>query len=78
MEWEIAPACASEAYDRRGRVERTWDVVDTVRAVAGERDVSMAQVALAWVLARPGVSSVILGARTVRPGPADRSYGPVR
>ncbi len=53
-----------EAYDRRSRVERTWDVVETVRAVADERGVSMAQVALAWLVDRPAVTSVILGART--------------
>jgi aryl-alcohol dehydrogenase-like predicted oxidoreductase len=53
-----------EAYDRRGRVERTWDVVDAVRAVADGRGVSMAQVALAWLVDRPAVTSVILGART--------------
>jgi aryl-alcohol dehydrogenase-like predicted oxidoreductase len=54
-----------EAYDRRGRTERTWDVVDAVRAIALERGDSMAQVALAWVAARPAVTSVILGARTL-------------
>jgi aryl-alcohol dehydrogenase-like predicted oxidoreductase len=53
-----------EAYDRRSRVERTWDVVDAVRAVADDRGVSMAQVALAWLVDRPAVTSVILGART--------------
>ena len=30
--------------------------------VAGARDVSLAQVALAWVLAKPGVSAPIVGA----------------
>lgn len=54
-----------EAYDRRSRVERTWDVVDAVRAVSAERAVSMAQIALAWLADRPAVTSVILGARTV-------------
>ncbi|WP_433894266.1 aldo/keto reductase [Streptomyces sp. CA-111067] len=54
-----------EAYDRRSRVERTWAVVDEVRAVADEHGASMAQVALAWLLGRPMVTSVILGARTV-------------
>jgi aryl-alcohol dehydrogenase-like predicted oxidoreductase len=54
-----------EAYDRRGRTERTWDVVDAVRAVAQDRGASMAQVALAWLAARPAVTSVILGARTL-------------
>jgi aryl-alcohol dehydrogenase-like predicted oxidoreductase len=54
-----------EAYARRGSAERTWDVVDTVRAIAQERGDSMAQVALAWLVARPAVTSVILGARTL-------------
>jgi aryl-alcohol dehydrogenase-like predicted oxidoreductase len=53
-----------EAYDRRSSVERTWDVIDAVREVAEGRGVSMAQVALAWLVDRPGVTSVILGART--------------
>jgi aryl-alcohol dehydrogenase-like predicted oxidoreductase len=42
--------------------ERNFDVVDVVRAVAGELGRSMAQVALAWVAGRPGVSSVLVGA----------------
>ncbi len=53
-----------EAYDRRSVQQRTWDVVDAVRRVADERGVSMAQVALAWLVDRPAVTSVILGART--------------
>jgi aryl-alcohol dehydrogenase-like predicted oxidoreductase len=53
-----------EAYDRRSARERTWDVVDAVREIADQRGVSMAQVALAWLAARPAVTSVILGART--------------
>ena len=39
-----------------------FDVVDAVVEVAGARDVTPAQVALAWVLARPGVSAPIVGA----------------
>ena len=54
-----------EAYDRRSRVERTWDVVDAVRAVSAARGVSMAHIALAWLADRPAVTSVILGARTL-------------
>jgi aryl-alcohol dehydrogenase-like predicted oxidoreductase len=53
-----------EAYDRRSSRQRTWDVIDAVRLVADELNVSMAQVALAWLSARPAVTSVILGART--------------
>jgi aryl-alcohol dehydrogenase-like predicted oxidoreductase len=54
-----------EAYDRRASIERTWAVIDAVSSIAGHRAVSMAQVALAWLVDRPGVSSVILGARTL-------------
>ena len=59
------PARGVEAYDRRSRQERTWDVVDAVQAVADGRGASMAQVALAWLHDRPAVTSVILGARTL-------------
>src|ERR1700712_1018543 len=54
-----------EAYDRRAGAERTWAVVDAVQSVAESSGPSMAQVALAWLADRPGVTSVILGARTV-------------
>jgi aryl-alcohol dehydrogenase-like predicted oxidoreductase len=39
-----------------------WDVVDAVREVAGKRGAAMAEVALAWLLARPGVTAPIIGA----------------
>jgi len=39
-----------------------WDVVDAVREVADKRGVSMAEVALAWLLGRPGVTAPIVGA----------------
>jgi aryl-alcohol dehydrogenase (NADP+) len=38
-----------------------YDVVDRVTEIARERGVNNAQVALAWVLAQPGVSSPIVG-----------------
>jgi aryl-alcohol dehydrogenase-like predicted oxidoreductase len=53
-----------EAYDRRSN-EHTWNVIDAVQKVAEDRGVSMAEVALAWVTARPAVTSTILGARTL-------------
>lgn len=39
-----------------------WNVVDAVEAVAKARGVSMAEVALAWLLSRPGVAAPIIGA----------------
>jgi aryl-alcohol dehydrogenase-like predicted oxidoreductase len=45
--------------------ERSYDVMDKVAAVAKRRDATPAQVAIAWLLAKKEVSSVILGARSV-------------
>ena len=53
-----------EAYGRRN-TERTWQVIDAVQEIAEARGVSMAEVALAWVTDRPGVTSTILGCRTM-------------
>lgn len=43
---------------------RLYDAVEALAKVADAHGVSSAQVALAWLLTRPGVSSVIVGART--------------
>ena len=43
-------------------VQEDFDVVDRVVEVAGERGVPPAQVALAWLLAKPGVTAPIVGA----------------
>jgi aryl-alcohol dehydrogenase-like predicted oxidoreductase len=39
-----------------------WEIVDAVHRVAQRRGVSAAQVALAWLLSRPGVTAPIVGA----------------
>jgi aryl-alcohol dehydrogenase-like predicted oxidoreductase len=39
-----------------------FDVIDVVRKVAADREVPPAQVALAWLLSRPGVTAPIVGA----------------
>ncbi len=43
---------------------KLYDTIDVVVEIAEARGVSPAQVALAWLLGRPGVTSVIVGART--------------
>jgi len=54
-----------EAWHRRSQNQRVRDVVDAVRVIADARGISMAQVALAWLVDRPAITSVILGARTI-------------
>jgi aryl-alcohol dehydrogenase-like predicted oxidoreductase len=51
-------AYSPRLYDSAG----DWDVVDAVESVAKQRGTSMAEVALAWLLSRPGVTAPIVGA----------------
>jgi aryl-alcohol dehydrogenase (NADP+) len=46
--------------------EGDFQVVDRVKAVAGRRGVSPAQVSLAWLLAQPGVTAPIIGASKMK------------
>jgi aryl-alcohol dehydrogenase-like predicted oxidoreductase len=54
-EWSEPPI-----YDE----DALYDTIEELVAVAEGRGVSAAQVALAWLLHRPGVTSVVVGART--------------
>ncbi len=42
---------------------RAFDAVDVMREIAGPRRISVAQIALAWLLHQPQVTSVIIGAK---------------
>lgn len=63
---------AAESGARRAKLNfppldatRAYDIVDVLTAMAVRHYVSVARLALAWVLAQRGVTSVTLGARTV-------------
>jgi aryl-alcohol dehydrogenase-like predicted oxidoreductase len=45
--------------------ERGWRTLDAVSAIAREKQTTAAAVSLAWLLAKPTVTSVIFGARSV-------------
>jgi aryl-alcohol dehydrogenase-like predicted oxidoreductase len=45
------------------RSEKLFDVIEMLEAVAGETGKTQSQVALNWVLQRPSVTSVVVGAR---------------
>jgi 1-deoxyxylulose-5-phosphate synthase len=51
------------------KIPADFDVVDRCMEVASERDVPSAQVALSWLLHRPGVTAPIVGA--TKPGHLD-------
>jgi len=54
-EWSEPPV-----YDE----DKLYDTIETLVGIAESRNTSPAQVALAWLLERPGVTTVIVGART--------------
>jgi aryl-alcohol dehydrogenase-like predicted oxidoreductase len=45
--------------------DRGWRTIDALNAIAKERETTVAAVALAWLLAKPTVTSVIFGARSI-------------
>jgi aryl-alcohol dehydrogenase-like predicted oxidoreductase len=47
-------------------LERGYSIVDVLRTVAARHDVSPARAALAWTIAQPAISSVIIAARTLK------------
>jgi aryl-alcohol dehydrogenase-like predicted oxidoreductase len=51
---------ANQLYD-----ESDFDVIDAVTELAAERDLPPAQIALAWLLHKPGVAAAIVGATKV-------------
>jgi aryl-alcohol dehydrogenase-like predicted oxidoreductase len=46
-----------------GRAERSWAVVEGMGAIAARLDISVAQLAIAWVLHQPGVTATLAGSR---------------
>jgi aryl-alcohol dehydrogenase-like predicted oxidoreductase len=45
--------------------DRAWACVDEMRAIAETNETSVARVALAWILAKPFVTTVIIGAKSM-------------
>jgi aryl-alcohol dehydrogenase-like predicted oxidoreductase len=61
----------ADANTRRGQIgdygvideEKGFDIVDELEKIAKERKASVSQVALNWLLRKPAIASVVLGAR---------------
>ncbi|HEX7340458.1 MAG TPA: aldo/keto reductase [Rhodanobacteraceae bacterium] len=67
---KFGPGAPTEEGARRSHfdfppvdIDRAWACVATMREVAKSHGVSVARIALAWLLARPPVTSVIIGAK---------------
>ncbi len=55
VEWNEPPV-----YDE----EALYNIVDELVSIGDSRGISAAQVSLAWLLGRPGISSLVIGAKT--------------
>jgi len=53
---------AADRYQDRYWHDREFDTVDTLRPVADEAGMSLTQLSVAWVLAKPAITSPIIGA----------------
>ena len=69
---KFGPGAATEEGSRRTNfdfppvdLERAWPCVAQMRTIAEARDVSVARIALAWLLAKPHVTSFLIGAKRV-------------
>lgn len=45
--------------------DRLWNIVDTLKEIGGSHNVSAARVAIAWLLTRPGITSLVIGGRKI-------------
>lgn len=52
------------AWAEGNLTDKTYDIIDALNAIAKEVDSTPARVALAWLAQKPGVSSIIVGARS--------------
>ncbi|HEP6278970.1 TPA: aldo/keto reductase [Burkholderia vietnamiensis] len=69
---KFGPGAPADAGARRAHfdfppvdLERAWPCVAAMRTLADARGVSVARIALAWLLAKPHVTSVIVGAKRI-------------
>ncbi|PSN06623.1 aldo/keto reductase [Siccibacter turicensis] len=77
---KFGPGSSAQADTRRSKFDfppvdrdRAWQCVAEMRAIAAEHGVSVSQIALAWLLARPYVTSVIIGVKGI--GQLDDNLG---
>ena len=61
-----------------GRLEANLEVVDALRPIAKRLDVSLARLALAWILHQTGVTGAIAGSRSPQHVREDAAAAPVR
>lgn len=62
---EIGRLSGANPFGDSKFTDRNWQILDTLKTVSAELARPVAEVALAWAMARPGVTSVLIGASKV-------------
>ncbi len=62
---DLNPESGRAAFASRYVDENAFDTLDLMAEIAADHDTTVANVALAWVRQRPGVTSTLIGARTL-------------
>ncbi|MCX7609841.1 MAG: aldo/keto reductase, partial [Anaerolineales bacterium] len=61
----LLPASVRVGGAKRYFTERNWALLDAMEKMAHEKNASIAQIALAWLLANPVITSPIIGANSI-------------
>ncbi|GES99345.1 aldo/keto reductase [Rhizophagus clarus] len=62
---ELNPEPRSQSVARHSKIEKNWKILDEVIAISKEIGRTPVQVAMNWVQQKPGITSPLIGAKTV-------------
>lgn len=71
----FSPARPQTRHSEPGAEQETFAAIAAIRTACAERNLPMAHVALAWIAAQPGITSVIAGARNAAQAQANAEAG---
>ena len=55
---------STPSYSQYANDDKYWALIDVMKEIAKKHNATVAQVAIAWLLKQPTVTSVVLGSRT--------------
>jgi len=65
LDWADSSTRSQRSGYKAQSKDSTWDIVDTVKAIAVESNKTAAQVAIRWLLQKPSVTAPIIGAKSL-------------
>ncbi len=62
---ELPDSVRAKAVQNRHMTDKNWNILDMLKTIAGNHEVTVSQVSLAWLLRNPVVTAPIIGPRTL-------------